>query len=71
MLRENRAMNMRLRGSTHPSTIINAWILTFFSSIASPSLNLFVAFGFGVAGTVYFALFGRDLGRLAGSVKDK
>ncbi|MCX6134285.1 MAG: MFS transporter [Ignavibacteriales bacterium] len=46
-------------------------LLPFFNSIASPSLNLFVAFGFGVAGTIYFALFGRDMGRMAGSVVDK
>ncbi len=30
---------------------------------ASPALNLWVATGFGLLGTVYFAVFGRDLGR--------
>jgi hypothetical protein len=29
---------------------------------ASPALNLWVATGFGLLGTVYFASFGRDLG---------
>jgi MFS family permease len=37
------------------------------SSAASPSLNLLTAFGFGLAGTLYFALFGRDLGRIPSS----
>ncbi len=37
-------------------------LVPFFQSIASPTLNLISAFVFGVAGTVYFALFGRDLG---------
>ena len=37
-------------------------ILPFFKSISSPATNFLVAFGFGVAGTFYFALFGRDLG---------
>jgi len=27
-----------------------------------PEINLLAAFGFGVVGTIYFALFGRDLG---------
>jgi MFS family permease len=29
----------------------------------SPAANFWVAFGFGILGTLYFALFGRDLGR--------
>jgi hypothetical protein len=29
----------------------------------SPSVNLLVAFGFGVLGTIWFALRGRDLGK--------
>ena len=32
-----------------------------FLWIEKPELNLWVAFGFGVLGTVYFAIFGRDL----------
>jgi MFS family permease len=36
--------------------------LPFVDAVASPQLNLIVAAGFGVLGTVYFALFGRDLG---------
>ena len=32
-----------------------------FLWIQKPELNLWVAFGFGVLGTVYFAIFGRDL----------
>jgi len=35
------------------------------AAIASPTTNLLVAFGFGLLGTLYFALFGRDLGREA------
>ena len=36
-------------------------LLPFFDSIASPATNFLVAFGFGMAGTFYFALFGQDL----------
>lgn len=39
-------------------------LLPFFESISSPTTNLLAAFGFGVAGTIYFTLFGRDLGRV-------
>jgi MFS family permease len=39
-------------------------LLRFFQSITSPATNFLVAFGFGLAGTLYFALFGRDLGRI-------
>jgi MFS family permease len=37
-------------------------LLPFFAAIPSPAANFLVAFGFGLLGTVYFALFGRDLG---------
>ncbi len=40
-------------------------LLPLADSAASPTLNLLVAFGFGLAGTLYFALFGRDLGHLS------
>jgi MFS family permease len=40
-------------------------LLPFFNSIASPATNFCVAFGFGLAGTLYFAFFGQDLGRHA------
>lgn len=43
-------------------------LLPFFNAIASPATNFLVAFGFGLAGTLYFAFFGRDLGRAAISV---
>lgn len=38
-------------------------LLPFFNAIASPATNFLVAFGFGLAGTIYFVLFGQDLGR--------
>jgi MFS family permease len=38
-------------------------LLPFFNSIASPTLNFLVAFGFGLAGTFYFVLYGHGLGR--------
>ena len=34
-----------------------------FLWMVSPSTNFWVAFGFGVLGTIFFAVFGRDLGR--------
>jgi hypothetical protein len=37
--------------------------LSFFNSLTSPALNFLTAFGFGLAGTFYFVLFGQDLGR--------
>lgn len=40
-------------------------LLPFFNAIASPATNFLVAFGFGLAGTLYFAFFGQDLGRAA------
>jgi MFS family permease len=40
-------------------------LLSFFNAITSPATNFLVAFGFGLAGTLYFALFGQDLGRAA------
>jgi MFS family permease len=39
-------------------------LLPFLESFASPATNFLVAFGFGLAGTLYFALFGKDLGRI-------
>jgi MFS family permease len=39
-------------------------ILPFARAVASPALNLLTAFGFGVLGTLYFALFGKDLGHI-------
>jgi len=39
-------------------------LLPLAESVASPTLNFLTAFGFGLAGTLYFALFGRDLGRI-------
>lgn len=36
-------------------------LLPWIDSVASPTTNFLVAFGFGLVGTVYFALFGRDL----------
>ncbi len=40
-------------------------LLPFFAAITSPATNFLVAFSFGLAGTLYFALFGQDLGRAA------
>lgn len=37
-------------------------LLPYFKAIASPATTFLVAFGFGLAGTFYFALFGQDLG---------
>jgi len=42
---------------------VGAALLPFFDSVASPTTNFLVAVGFGLAGTIYFAMFGRDLGR--------
>jgi len=36
-------------------------LLPWFEAVASPVTNLLVAFGFGLLGTLYFALFGKDL----------
>jgi MFS family permease len=47
---------------------IGSYLLPFFNSITSPALNFLVAFGFGLAGTLYFALFGQDLGCSTGAV---
>ncbi len=38
-------------------------LLPFFERIASPQTNLLVASAFGLAGTLYFILLGKDLGR--------
>lgn len=35
--------------------------LPFFNAVASPTTNLLIAFSFGVAGTLYFAVFGQDI----------
>lgn len=35
--------------------------LPYFQSIASPQTNFLVAFGFGLAGALYFAIWGKDL----------
>ena len=43
-------------------------LLPFFDSITSPATNFLVAFGFGVAGTLYFTLFGQDLSRAEVSI---
>lgn len=40
-----------------------ASILPLFEALSSPATNLLVAFGFGIAGSLYFAFFGQDLGR--------
>jgi len=40
-------------------------LLPFFNAMASPVTNFLVAFVFGLAGTLYFALFGQDLGQAA------
>ena len=36
-------------------------LLPWIESVASPTANFLTAFGFGIAGTLYFALFGKDL----------
>ena len=36
-------------------------LLPWIESVTSPATNFLTAFGFGVLGTLYFALFGRDL----------
>lgn len=41
---------------------IGTSLLPFFNAVTSPATNFLVAFGFGVAGTFYFALFGQDFG---------
>jgi len=43
-------------------------LLPFFEAVTSPATNFLVAFGFGVAGTLYFLLFGQDVGRAEVSV---
>ncbi|MBU0494898.1 MAG: MFS transporter [Chloroflexi bacterium] len=39
-------------------------LMPWISSVASPTTNLLVAAGFGLLGTIYFGLFGKDLGRI-------
>jgi MFS family permease len=36
-------------------------LLPWIESVTSPTTNFLVAFGFGLLGTIYFALFGKDL----------
>lgn len=38
-------------------------LLPLFKAISSPATNFLVAFGFGLIGTLYFAVFGQDLGK--------
>lgn len=40
-------------------------LLPAIESLTSPATNFLAAFGFGLLGTLYFALFGRDLGALS------
>jgi MFS family permease len=47
---------------------IGTRLLPFFETVTSPATNFLVAFGFGVAGTLYFSLFGRDLSRAESSI---
>jgi len=37
-------------------------LMPFFNTVTSPATNFLVAFGFGLLGTLSFALFGQDLG---------
>ncbi|GAP08617.1 MAG TPA: MFS transporter [Anaerolinea thermolimosa] len=46
------------------------FLLPFFNAVASPATNFLVAFGFGLIGTLYFALFGQDLGYVPVSQKE-
>ena len=46
-------------------------LLPFFTAVASPATNFFVASGFGLLGTLYFAFFGQDLGYVSISQKEK
>ncbi|MGH7495494.1 MAG: MFS transporter [bacterium] len=45
------------------ATGIGHSLLPFIGAVASPALNFLAAFGFGVAGTIYFVLFGNDTTR--------
>ena len=47
------------------TTGVGEALLPFFATITSPATNFLVAFGFGLAETLYFVLFGKDLGRAA------
>jgi MFS family permease len=38
-------------------------LLPWIESVTSPTANFLTAFGFGIVGTLYFALFGKDLNR--------
>jgi MFS family permease len=46
-------------------------LLPAVQAAASPALNFLTAFAFGLAGTLYFALFGRDLGHLPDEKGDR
>ena len=50
-------------------------LLPFFNAVTSPATNFLVAFGFGLIGTLYFAIFGQDLGhapiKISPTEKDK
>ena len=50
-------------------------LLPFFNAVTSPATNFLVAFGFGLIGTLYFAIFGQDLGhapiKITPTEKDK
>lgn len=46
-------------------------LLPFFDAYTSPATNFLVAFGFGVIGTLYFAVFGQDLGVIQISQTEK
>jgi hypothetical protein len=35
-------------------------LLPWIESVTSPTANFLTAFGFGIVGTLYFALFGKD-----------
>jgi len=37
-------------------------LLPWIEAVTSPTTNFLTAFGFGMLGTLYFALFGKDLG---------
>jgi len=51
----------QLTASLGIGTTFAAW----YAGVASPALNFVVASAFGLAGTIYFAIFGRNLDRSA------
>jgi MFS family permease len=50
---------------------VGSSLLPFFDTVTSPATNFLVAFGFGLVGTFYFILFGRDLGHDEAPVTQK